>query len=440
MSVFPAMVRCIFATETMSTTTTQLRALSITYRKADVALRELVALSDEGARNAMVRLKDVVDPADLLILSTCNRTEVYYTSDQPQSRAILQAIAFQNNITDLELLLASAEEINDQREAVRRLFQVALGLDSQVVGDLQIINQVKQAYQRTADLQMAGPFLHRLLHTIFFASKRVVQETSFRDGAASTSYAAVELAEELTQSLIQPRVLIVGLGEIGVDVVRNLADKKRFSDIRVCNRTDSKAEELALEIGLMPVPFANLWAEVQSADVIISSVSGSFPLFGHDDLAKLEVISHKFFIDLSMPRSVASTAEQVPGILVYNIDQLQQRTDATLEARLAAVPQVEEIIDQALGDFDDWSREMIVSPTINRLKQALEQIRQEELARHVKQVSDHDAELIEKVTKSMMQKVIKLHVVPLKAACKRGDADELIGVLNDLFNLEHQEA
>lgn len=422
----------------MSTTAVHFKALSITYRKADVALREKVALSEEGARAAMMQLKDIIDPSDLLILSTCNRTEVYYSAEKSHSIAILQTIAFQNGISDLQQLIDSAEEINDPQEASARLFRVSLGLDSQVVGDLQIINQVKVAYQRTADLNMAGPFLHRLLHTIFFANKRVVQETSFRDGAASTSYAAVELAEELTQTILNPRVLLVGLGEIGIDVARNLADSKRFSDIRICNRTFEKAEQLALELGIMPVAFDNLWSEIASADVVISSVAVQSPLVTKAEVARINIISHKFFIDLSMPRSVEPAVEQLPGALVYNIDNLQQRTNEALEARLASVPAVEQIINDALVEFNEWSREMVVSPTINKLKQALEQIRQEELARFYRQVSESEVELLEKVTKSMMQKVIKLHVVPLKAACKRGDAEELIEMLNELFNVESQ--
>lgn len=420
----------------MNPNSTQLRAVSITYRKADVALREKVALSEQGARLAMEYLRDVISPTDLFILSTCNRTEVYYSADGDCAHAILHALALQTAGGSVDELRNAAEVIEDSQVAVRRLFSVCLGLDSQVVGDLQIINQVKVAYQRTADLQLAGPYLHRLLHTIFYANKRVAQETSFRDGAASTSYAAVELAEELCQAIMTPRVLIVGLGEMGEDVARTLADSKRFTDIRICNRTYSKAESLALEIGLQPVPFENLWDEVRSADVIISSVTAPEPLFSVEKVSALQVVSHKFFLDLSMPRSAEPQIEQVPGVLLYNIDQLQQRTQEAVAARLAAVPAVEAIIDQAMAEFMDWSREAVVSPTINKLKQALEQIRMEELDRYQKHLGAQEQELVDKLTRNMMQKVIKLHVVPLKAACKRGDAENLIEILNDIFNVQ----
>lgn len=412
------------------------RAISITYRKADVALREKVALSDDGARRAMEYLKDIISPTDLLIISTCNRTEVYYAATGGCKHAILHALAMQSGKTTMAELEAAAEFIDDASIAARRLFSVSLGLDSQVVGDLQIINQVKQAYQRTADLQMAGPYLHRLMHTIFFANKRVGQETAFRDGAASTSYAAVELSEELTQNILNPRVLVVGLGEMGQDVLRTLADNKRFGDIRICNRTYEKAGQMALECGVLPVPFESLWAEVQSADIIISSVAAPTPLFSYEQVQKLNIISHKFFLDLSVPRSVEPSAESIPGVLVYNIDQLQQRTQETVQARLASVPAVEAIIDQSMAEFNEWSREMVVNPTINKLKQALEQIRMEELDRYNKHLGSQEQELVDKLTKNMMQKVIKLHVVPLKAACKRGDAESVIGILNDIFNLQ----
>src|SRR5690554_2224977 len=143
---------------------------------------------------------------------------------------------------------------NDDRESIHHLFKVAMGLEAQVVGDMQISNQVKRAYQSSADLGIAGPFLHRLMHTIFFTNKRVEQETPFRDGAASMSYAAVELIEELTSNTFEPRILLIGVGEIGEDVARNMVHVPQ-AKVTITNRTYHKAEELGNEYGFKVIPF-----------------------------------------------------------------------------------------------------------------------------------------------------------------------------------------
>jgi glutamyl-tRNA reductase len=137
-----------------------------------------------------------------------------------------------------------------------------------------------------------------------------------------------------------------------------------------------------------------------------------------------------------MPRSIESEIETIPGALVYNLDDIREKTNETLEKRKAAIPQVINIIDDAIADFDDWSKEMVVSPTIQKLKQTLEQIRKEELARYLKNAKPEEAEKLEEMSRSLVQKILKYPVLQLKAACKRGDAETLSETLNDLFNLE----
>jgi len=150
-------------------------------------------------------------------------------------------------------------------------------------------------------------------------------------------------------------------------------------------------------------------------------------------------MSFKYFIDLSVPRSVSPEVEEVPGVMLYTIDSIRSKADEALQRRLDSVPHVEEIISEAVVEFNDWSREMIVSPTIQKLKGALEQIRKEELGRFTKNLTDSELEKVERITTSMMQKILKLPVLQLKAACKRGEAETLIDVLNDLFNLEKEK-
>jgi glutamyl-tRNA reductase len=415
------------------------KAISLSHKTAPLAIRERIALNEDEAKRLMHRLRDVVGLTELLVVSTCNRTEVYYTATDNHNDGIARLLLLEKGLTDTATYLPYFQPMPDHAEAVRHLFEVCVGLHSQVVGDMQIPNQVKQAYQWSADLDMAGPFLHRLMHTIFFTNKRVAQETAFRDGAASVSYAAVDLIDELVGNHTNPAVLVVGLGEIGADVCRNLTNRG-LRNVTLCNRTRAKADALATELNVPVANLDNLFGEVQRADVIISAIQRDEPLFTPELLQGLDILTFKYFIDLSVPRSVDAAVEQIPGVLVYNIDHIRNRADEALNRRLAAIPQVEAIIEQAIAEFGDWSKEMMVSPTINKLKNALEQIRKEEIARYLKNLSPDESEKVEKITRGIMQKVLKLPVLQLKAACKRGEAETLIDVLNDLFNLEGQSA
>ncbi|MFN3315296.1 MAG: glutamyl-tRNA reductase [Raineya sp.] len=408
-----------------------LKALCLTHHKASVEVRERFALSESATKDFLLYLKDIFQIQEALVVSTCNRTEIYYCHEENLTPQILQALIAFKGDTSLNSF-AHLFELLDYQASVQHLFEVSLGLDSQILGDLQISNQIKKAYQWSVDLQMAGAFLHRLLHSIFFTHKRVSQETAFRDGAASTSYAAVELLQEISFNFAQPKVLVLGVGEIGKDVCRNLQGK--FSDVIILNRSKEKAEALAQECGFLAKEWQNLWQEIAEADIIISSVAAS--IVSKKEIEELNLLSHKYFIDLSVPRSIAPDVEALPGCIVYDIDHLQNKTQETLERRQAEVPAVKAIMQTAIADFEDWAKEMEISPTIQKLKNALEQIRKEELSKYSKKISEQEIELLDKVTGNLIQKIMKIPVLQLKAACKRGEAETLVDVLNDLFDLE----
>lgn len=411
------------------------KAITISHKKASLQLRGQIALNEEESKALMLKIRESFEVSEVLVLSTCNRTEVYYVSENNLGESIIRLIASQKVLSSNEIL-PYFEIIDDHNEAVRYLFEVSMGLHSQVVGDLQIPNQVKHAYQWAADVQMAGPFLHRLLHTIFFTNKKIVQETSFRDGAASTSYATVEVMETFLPLLSNPKVLVVGLGEIGEDICRTLADKG-YKNITITNRTLEKAQKLANELGFEVADYQLVNQNILDADIVISSVRCESPIITKETL-KDKTLAVKYLIDLSVPNSIATDIEEVTGVVAYDLDTIQRRANEALQRRMEAIPQVLSIISDAIGEFNNWSQEMIVSPTIQKLKGALEQIRKEEMARFVKDLSTEEAEKMDKITASMMQKIIKLPVIQLKAACKRGEAETLIDVLNDLFNLEKQ--
>ncbi|SMB81872.1 glutamyl-tRNA reductase [Hymenobacter roseosalivarius DSM 11622] len=416
------------------------KAVSLSFKKAPLEIRELIALDEAACRRFLHSLHHDLGLSDLLVLSTCNRTEVYYTADHDHSTAIITALGQLKGLPESHAYASYFDVLDTYETAVQHLFEVAMGLDAQVVGDLQISNQVKNAYQWAADADAAGPFLHRLMHTIFFTNKRVQQETSFRDGAASTSYATLELVEELTADVANPCILVVGLGEIGADVCRHLGDSSLFTNVSICNRTRAKAEDIAAECGLRVLDFEGLVTGLKEADVVISSINRDSPFFTTDMVARLDVLNYKFFIDLSVPRSVEAEVENVPGVLVYNIDAIHSKASAALERRLAAVPQVRAIITESIASLSDWTKEMLVSPTIQKLKNALEQIRQEEMDRYQKKMAPEEAKRMDEITRSLMQKFLKQPVLQLKAACKRGEADQVIDIITELFDLENQPA
>lgn len=414
---------------------TKFRAVSLSHKNAPVQIRELISLDEGSIQSILLKLREFFSLSNALIVSTCNRTEIYYSHDLDLSTEIIKLVGLEKGLLEVVNYLDYFEVFNEERKAISHLFRVCMGLEAQVVGDIQISNQIKRAYQTAADLDMAGPFLHRLMHTIFFTNKRIVQETTFRDGAASLSYAAIELIASLTSTIFQPRILLIGVGEIGEDVAKNmvhLPDAK----VRITNRTRSKAEEIAAELGFEVVPFENCLEAMNDADVIICSIMKNEPFITKELVRQFDIQSYKLLVDLSVPRSIETSVEDVSGVVLYNVDNIRSKASEALEKRLSAVPKVEEIIQETIEEFYGWKKEMLVSPTINKLKQSLELIRQEELSRYLKKVDSKEYQLIDKITKSMMQKILKAPVVQLRAACKRDQAEEMIEIITDLFDLE----
>jgi glutamyl-tRNA reductase len=414
---------------------TKFRVVSLSHKSAPVHIRELISLDEAAIQRLLLKLKEFFSVTDALVLSTCNRTEIYYSHESDLSVDLVKLIGIERGLSDAISYLDYFQILNEEKEAVSHLFRVSMGLEAQVVGDIQISNQVKRAYQAAADLELAGPFLHRLMHTIFFTNKRVVQETAFRDGAASLSYATIELIESLTQNIFQPRVLVIGLGEIGEDVAKNMVHLPT-AQIKITNRTLSKAEEIGLPLGFEVIPFESCLTAMEEADVVVCSVRMQDPFITKQLVESFNIPSFKVFIDLSVPRSIETSIEELSGIVLYNVDNIRSKATAALQTRLDSIPSVEAILEESIEEFGAWQKEMVVSPTIQKLKHSLEQIRQEELGRYLKNVDEKEYVLIDKITKSMMQKILKVPVVQLRAACQRDEAAEMIELITDLFDLE----
>ena len=414
---------------------TRFRVVSLSHKSAPVHIRELISLDEAAIERLLLKLKEFFSVADALVLSTCNRTEVYYSHDSDLSVELIKLIGIERGLTDAISYLDYFQVLNNESEAVTHLFRVSMGLEAQVIGDIQILNQVKRSYQTAADLELAGPFLHRLMHTIFFTNKRVVQETAFRDGAASLSYATIELIESLTQNIFQPRILLIGVGEIGEDVARNMVHLPT-AQVKIANRTLAKAEEIGVPLGFEVIAFESCLTAVEEADVVVCSIRMPEPFLTKQLIEGINIPSYKVLIDLSVPRSIETSVEELPGVVLYNVDNIQSKASAALQNRLESIPSVETILEESIEEFGAWQKEMVVSPTIQKLKQALEQIRQEEMSRYLKNADEKEYLLIDKVTKSMMQKILKVPVVQLRAACQRDEAAEMIELITDLFDLE----
>ncbi|AKQ45104.1 glutamyl-tRNA reductase [Rufibacter radiotolerans] len=415
----------------------QFKVLTLSYKQAPIAVREAVSLNEIGCRNLLDKIKDFTQAQDVLVLSTCNRTEVYYSAEADYSRELMELIAIEKGIFDTQKISPYFKHLTQPQEALQHLFQVALGLESQVVGDMQIMNQVKNAYQWASDSGTVSPFLHRLMHTIFFTNKRVVNETAFKDGAASVSYATVELVEELTRYMVAPKVLMIGVGEIGANVCDNF-QKSALQHITIANRTHHKAVDLAVKCNARAIYWENVWEEMAQADVVISSVPGDCFFISKERVEKMGEAAPSFFVDLSMPRSIDNNLQELAGTKVYNIDNIRNRATQALEIRLAAIPAVQEIIQEAMAEFETWTKEMSMSPALQQFKNRLEEIRQRELARYVKSMGAQEKELVDTITKNILNKIVKMPALELKAACQRGESEALIEGLSALFNLESE--
>ena len=414
----------------------EFKAVCFSFERVPLKLRESLALDEVAVKKLLSFFKEFSSLKEVLILSTCNRTEIFYSSDRDQSTEIVKLVGIENGITNPTRLLDHCAKLTDHDEAVRRLFEVSIGLHSQVKGDLQITHQVKKAYQWSVEEDLAGPFLHRLMHTIFHTNKRVVQETAFRDGAASVSYATLEQVEEFVAQVETPKILIIGLGKIGEDICGNFSQSRFKNNVFIANRTLSKAQDLARRHGAKVIEYDKIPEFLPEADVVISSLSVKKPFITKSQAEKIKILTYKYFVDLSVPRSIDPEIEEIPGILVYNIDDIKSKTSKSLKKRLAATPQVNEIISQSILDFDGWSKEMEISPALSNFKEALEKIRKAEIARNLKHLSKLEIDTLEKITKGIIERIVRRPASSLRSACKRDEADTLIEGLVDLFDLD----
>ena len=413
-----------------------LKYISISHQNAPFEVRESFAFSEQEVKAFLVKCKKAISLDGVIVVSTCNRTEVYYDSEEDFSETLFNALLRFKNIERTAQIHCYLIASKQNAQSCEHLFRVALGLESQVIGDLQIINQVKRSYKMSAGLGMVSPYIHKLMHTVFYANKKVVQETCFRDGAASLAYIAVETVEEIAMNFRQPRVLVVGLGEIGHDVVDNLKSLNIDAKICLSNRTLETTKKLAKRYGFDMLEFEQVSSKLSKYDIIISCIGLATPFFTKDKVEPHLGNGHKYFIDLSMPRSVAQEIDELNNVLVYHTDELRAISEEAVEKRKAAIPEVEKILKDCLLNFGSWQKESHFSPVIKQLKVKFEEIRQKELRRYENEVNSEQKQILEEATKNILQDIIKLPVLQIKDAYKRGESEELTDSLQELFKLD----
>jgi glutamyl-tRNA reductase len=338
----------------------------ISYKKAGAATRSQFAISTEQYENAL-NLAAGFGLDALFILSTCNRTEIY---------------GFAGHISQLIDLLCtqtggSAEAFNEiayckqGNEAVTHLFNVGAGLDSQILGDYEVVGQLKQAVKFAKERNFINSFLERLVNSVLQSSKSIKSDTALSGGTVSVSYAAVQYIKENIEVTPDKKILLIGTGKIGRNTCKNLVDYLGTTNITLINRTDGKAAELANELHLQYAPMADLAGQIALADIILAATNSAEPIILKEHL---ENKGDKLIIDLSIPYNVEAGAHQLPNINLVNVDTLSKIKDEALQKRLAETPKAIEIIAHHQGNFMEWYRMHQNAPMLQSIKAVLNRI------------------------------------------------------------------
>ncbi len=412
----------------------------LNHRNAPVELREQVAIANGELPAALAALQAELGVREALILSTCNRVEllVVYGDQAPDLGSFL-ARRFPVNEADLRAHLYQFRD----GEAVRHLFRVAASLDSMLVGEPQILGQVKEAFRAAQAAGTAGRELDRLLQAAFVAAKRVRAETGIAASSVSIASVAVELALKIFGSLSDKRVLLVGAGKMGELAARHLLARGAGS-IAVSNRTEARAERLAHSFGGRVLPFARLLDEADGADIVITSTGSHEPVFRREDGQRLMQRRRgrpMFFIDIAVPRDVDPEMNRVDGVICYDIDDLQSVAVANLADRRRETARAELIVDAELAQFARRAQRLNAAPAVVALRGNMEAMRQAELRRasgRLGSLTPAQRETVEAITRGLANKFLHAPTQALRAAAEDGDAERL-ALLESAFRLEAAE-
>ncbi len=402
--------------------------ITLNFKKAELAIREQFSLSDVHIEHFYQSLKDVLQIEEALFVGTCNRIELYCIGKVSYKEIIGFICGF--NARPIDRYSKYFEALEGE-EAIRHLFRVSVGMESQVLGDLEIYGQVKKAYQTSVDLGMSGPFINRLLHQVFSCHKAIKQHTEFKNGATSISYNAIKVLSEKEHVGLNASILVIGTGQMGSAICKNLV-QKGYDQVSITNRTELSAYELSEELPISFIPYFKHRKQLKTFDVVICAIACETPQYFPSDFNQS---GKTILIDVSAPRSIDEGASTLGGHL-YNIDDLGGMVDEVIIRRKEEIPKVEVEIDRSVSDYLQWVQDSAFSDQLKKFKATLTEIQHQSMAAMMKKMNESERKVVEEVTCRMINKIIKLPVLHMKSMCKRNEIDELSESLNELFNIE----
>jgi len=416
--------------------------LGLNHTTAPVELRECIAFSEEDTEHALEALNDRPEFREIILLSTCNRVELLFVTDD-QEMCISEAkrfIAEQNRVPldDVEPALY----VYEGADAIRHVFRVASSLDSMMIGEPQILGQIKSAYRTATQKKTSGVILNRLLHRAFFVAKRVRSETGIGDHAVSISYAAIELGRKIFGTLEGKEVLLVGAGEMAELAVENLI-RQHAGKIWVANRTFERGLELATRFGGQAIRLEEIQESLRQVDIIISSTGATDLVISRDHIRSI-MRSRKnrplFFIDIAVPRDIDPAINRLTNCYVYDIDDLQEIIDENIEDRNREAIKGERIVEEATIRFGLWYDSLAVVPTIVALRRKVEEIIEEQIDKTLgglKHLSENDREAFDRMKQALINKMLHDPTMFLKRNGCLGDRSLYIDVARRMFNLDN---
>ncbi len=415
--------------------------VGLSHKTASVDIREKVAFSPTNMEKPLSALRDLPDITEAIIVSTCNRVEIYATTHDIAGgiSRIKRFIADYHNLS-LESLDSHLYSHHGE-EAIRHVFRVASSLDSMVVGEPQILGQIKTSYGYAAEYKSSGIILNRFLHKAFSVAKRVRTETKIASSAVSVAFAAVELSKKIFDDLSDKTVMLIGAGEMCELAAKHFLNNG-VRGVMVTNRTFERAERLAEEFGGRAVKFDDLFDYLHKADIILSSTGAPHCIIGPKDLE--EVMRKRkqkpmFFIDIAVPRDIDPKVNDVENAYLYTVDDLQEVVAANLQQRTEEAKKAEVIVDQEIGQFFKWLSSLEVTPTIVALRAKFDEVRRSELEKTIANWKDlpPDAQKrLEALTNAIMNKLLHPPTSLLKKAGQGGRTDLYVDSLRALFELQ----
>ncbi|MGD1947980.1 MAG: glutamyl-tRNA reductase [Croceivirga sp.] len=405
-------------------------AVGLSYRKAEAELRGKFSL-DVPAIDKLTLAAKQEGLDGLLAISTCNRTEIYGFAQDPNKLIKLLCQQTKGTIEEFQ----KAAYIYKNQEAISHFFKVGTGLDSQILGDFEIISQIKQSFYRSKKHKMANPFLERLCNSVLQASKRIKNETELSSGATSVAFASVKYILNNVSEIKRKNILLFGTGKIGRNTCENLIKHTGNSHITLINRTKEKAEAFGNKMQLSVKNFADLQTEIRKCDVLVVATGAQLPT-----ISKALIFNKKplLVLDLSIPKNVADDIKELSNVTLVHLDELSQVTDENLERRKQFVPQAEKINEEVKKEFAQWLETRKFAPVIKALKDKLKTLKDEELDFHSRKLQDFDEKQVDLVSERIIQKITKQFANHLRNS--EVDTEESVQMIQQIFQLEiHQE-